>query len=88
MARSANAALMALQSEGVAFRRPWQPPLLEAWEGPFPPSAQRLPQHPQVAAERAVAFRRWRLRQASHACAQKVSIDAETKEEKTTDVDA
>ena len=58
---------MALHLEGVIFRRKWKPPKLQAWEGPFPDPTQRLPQHPVVAAERAAARKRWRLRQANRA---------------------
>jgi hypothetical protein len=60
MARSARAALMALRLSGVVFRRKWEPPLLKSWEGPFADPTQRLPQEPRVAAERAVARKRWR----------------------------
>lgn len=68
LARSASAALQALRLEGVVFRYPWEPAEeLEAWEGPFADPTQRLPQHPEVAAERAAARRRWRERQASRA---------------------
>ncbi len=63
LVRSARAALTALQRSGVVFRREWQPPQLEAWEGPFADPHQRLPQHPQVAAERSAARKRWRERQ-------------------------
>jgi hypothetical protein len=41
----------------------WKPP----WEGPFADPTRRLPQAPEVAAERAVARKRWRLRQANRA---------------------
>src|SRR3984885_11711064 len=50
MARSARAALTALHRSGVPFRRPWRPPELRAWEGPFDGSEKRLPQHPEVRA--------------------------------------
>jgi hypothetical protein len=46
MARSARAAMTALHRSGVVFRRPWEPPQLEAWEGPFADLNQRLPQEP------------------------------------------
>jgi hypothetical protein len=37
MARSANAAMMALYRSGMAFSRPWEPPQLVEWErGHFP----------------------------------------------------
>jgi hypothetical protein len=51
MARSARTALTALHLSNVPFRRRWKPPRLKPWEGPFADPAQRLPQHPQVAAE-------------------------------------
>ena len=63
MARSAGAALMALHLSGVVFRRPWQPPRLDPWEGPFTDPNQRLPQAPEVAARRRAARKRWRARQ-------------------------
>jgi hypothetical protein len=62
MARSARAALMALRRSGVPFRYEWEPPRLERWEGPFTDPTQRLPQHPEVAAERATAAKRRRER--------------------------
>jgi hypothetical protein len=84
MARSSRAALMALHLEGVVFRRKWKPPRLKPFEGPFNGSERRLPQHPVVAAERAAACRRWRLRQASRvrdtaklAVARDDAVDAE-----------
>lgn len=63
MARSARAAMTALARSRVPFRRPWKQPRLQAWEGPFPASAQRVPQHPAVAAtlRRAARLRRARL---------------------------
>src|SRR5215470_3143596 len=64
LARSARAALMALHLSGVVFRRKWKPPRLKLWEGPFA-DTQRLPQHPSVAAKRAAARKRWRLRHAT-----------------------
>jgi hypothetical protein len=63
MARTARAAITALQRSGVVFRRKWKPPKLQAWEGPFSDPTQRLPQHPRVAAERTAARQRWRARQ-------------------------
>jgi hypothetical protein len=63
MARSARAAMTALYLAGVAFRRPWEPPPLEPWEGPFADPHQRLPQAPEVKAERAAAYKRYRERQ-------------------------
>jgi hypothetical protein len=62
MARSANAAMMALHLSGVPFRQPWQPPPLEPWEGPFADPHQRLPQEPTVAAERRATMQAWRER--------------------------
>ena len=63
LVRSARAALMALHLSGVVFRRPWEPPRLEPWEGPFADPHRRLPQAPDVAARRRTARRRWRERQ-------------------------
>jgi hypothetical protein len=66
LARSAEAALVALRLH-VPFRHPWTPPPLEPWEGPFTGamicSRQRLPQAPEVAAQRRAAQRAWRERQ-------------------------
>jgi hypothetical protein len=62
--RSARAALMTLHLSGVVFRRKWEPPQLQPWEGPFSDPTQRLPQHPRVARERAEAKARYRLRRA------------------------
>lgn len=67
LARSAEAALVALCLSNVPFRHPWTPPPLEPWEGPFTGamicSRQRLPQAPEVAAQRRAAQRAWRERQ-------------------------
>jgi hypothetical protein len=63
MARSARAAMAGLQRAGVKFRRSWEPPQLEPWEGPFSDPNQRLPQEPGVRAERRAAQHRWRERQ-------------------------
>jgi hypothetical protein len=69
LARSAAAALEALRRSNVPFRRPWEPPQLQPYEGPFSfsdPNSdpnQRLPQHPEVAAQRREAQRAWRERQ-------------------------
>lgn len=60
MARSARAAMMALHFSGVVFRRKWKPPWLKPWEGPFA-NPTRLPQAPEVTAERREARRRYRL---------------------------
>src|SRR5262245_9918083 len=62
LARSVNAAMTALYRSGVPFRRPWQPPLLAAWEGPWENPEQRLPMHPQVRVERREARARWKAR--------------------------
>jgi hypothetical protein len=62
MARSARAALTALDRAGVPFRRPWRPVQLRPWEGPFSGAERRLPQHPEVAARQREACRRWRER--------------------------
>jgi len=67
LARSAEAALVALRLSNVPFRHPWTPPPLEPWHGPFTGamicSGQRLPQAPEVAAQRKAAQRAWRERQ-------------------------
>ena len=65
LARSAAAALEALRRSNVPFRRRWGPMPLAAWEGPFAVDdpRQRLPQHPEVAAQRRAAQRAWRERQ-------------------------
>jgi hypothetical protein len=66
VARSAAAAIEALRRSNVPFRQPWQPPQpLAAWEGTFiiTDPNQRLPQHPEVAAQRRAEQRRWRERQ-------------------------
>jgi hypothetical protein len=63
MARSARAAMTALYGSGVAFRRPWKPPSLEPWEGPFADPHRRLPQEPGVAARRRAEQRQYRERQ-------------------------
>jgi hypothetical protein len=62
MARSARAALVALHRSGVEFRRPWKPPSLQPWEGPFTGAERRLPQHPAVAARQREYARCWRER--------------------------
>jgi hypothetical protein len=64
LARSSRAAMVALHRAGVPLIK-WTPPksLLPAWEGPFDAAARRLPQHPQVAAARRAAQRRYRERQ-------------------------
>jgi hypothetical protein len=60
MARSARAALTALHRAGVPFRRPWKPPVLQPWEGPFTGDEARLPQHPSVLVYRREYNRHWR----------------------------
>lgn len=70
MARSVRAALMALQRSGVQFCRPWEPPSLADWEGPFADPDQRLPQAPEVAARRREERRRWRERKRMRRAAQ------------------
>ena len=67
MARSTNAAMTALRMSNIMFRREWKERKLKPWEGPFADPNKRLPQHPRVAAERAAARKRWRLRQANRA---------------------
>jgi hypothetical protein len=63
MVRTARAGLTALYREGAPFRRKWTPPKkLEPWEGPFENPHVRLPQHPDVARERAAAQQRYRER--------------------------
>ena len=62
MARSANAALVALQRAGVPFREPWEVPRLEPWEGPWEDPAQRLPQHSEIAAQSREANARYRAK--------------------------
>jgi hypothetical protein len=62
MARSANAAMMALYRSGMAFSRPWEPPQLVEWEGPFSNPHERLPQEPGVAARRRKEQRPYRER--------------------------
>jgi hypothetical protein len=68
LARSPRAALTALARVGVPFRRKWKPPRLEPWEGPFA-DVRRLPQAPEVAAQRREAVQRWRERQRSRKAA-------------------
>jgi hypothetical protein len=67
LVRSTRAALMALRLSGVEFRRPWMPPELRPWEGPFDDPTKRLPQAPDVAAHRREITRRWRARQRARA---------------------
>jgi hypothetical protein len=63
MVRTCRAALMALHLSGVPLRPPWTPQPLEPWEGPFADPNKRLPQAPEVKAERSAAHKRWRERQ-------------------------
>jgi hypothetical protein len=63
MARTWRTALTALHLSGVPLRPPWTPPPLEPWEGPFADPSERLPQAPEVAAQRREAQQRWRERQ-------------------------
>jgi hypothetical protein len=44
VAHGARAALMALRLSGVPFKRRWEPPRLQPWEGPFSDLSRRLPQ--------------------------------------------
>jgi hypothetical protein len=55
--------MTALYRSGVAFRRPWEPPPLQPWEGSFDDPHRRLPQHREVAARRRAEQRAWRERQ-------------------------
>jgi hypothetical protein len=63
LARSAPAALEALRRANVPVRREWKSPPLPLWQGPFTDPDERLPQAPEVAAQRRAAQRRWRERQ-------------------------
>jgi hypothetical protein len=47
---------------GAPFRREYTPQPLKPYEGPFLDPTQRLPQYPEVAAERREAARRYRRR--------------------------
>jgi len=78
MARSANAAIMALHLSGVQFLKLWQPPQLEPWEGPFADPHRRLPQEPTVAAERRASIRAWRERQRARKAAQPGTLQSPT----------
>ena len=70
MARSVDAVMMALYLSGVQLCRPWGPPPLEPWEGPFADPNKRLPQAPDVAARRREARRRERQRKRARKAAQ------------------
>jgi len=61
---------VALHRSRVPFRRKWEPPQLPDWEGPFANPTRKLPQAPDVAAERTAARKRWRERQRARAAAQ------------------
>jgi hypothetical protein len=80
MARSARAALVGLQRVGVQFCRPWDPPQTEAWEGPFFDPHRRLPQAPEVRAERFAILKRWRLRRKQKAAEQAATPEAAASE--------
>lgn len=75
LARTARAAMMALQLSGVVFRRSWKPPRLAPWEGPFADPTVPLPQHPRVKEERRLAQKRWRER---HKAARVAQAEAAT----------
>jgi hypothetical protein len=78
LARSVRASMMALNLEGVVFRRKWKPPRLKPWEGPFTDPNARLPQAPEVAAQRRAARKRWQLRQANRARERDAGTDIAT----------
>jgi hypothetical protein len=61
LVRSARAALTALARSGVKFRREWAEPALRPYEGPFC-EERRLPQAPEIAAQRRAAARLYRAR--------------------------
>jgi hypothetical protein len=76
VARSADAALEALRRH-IPFRREWKPASpLQPWEGPFEftDSRMRLPQHPEVRAERAAALKQWRQRQRERKAQQPMGV--------------
>jgi len=81
LARSARAALIALHLSGAVFRRKWKPPRLKPFEGPFADPNERLPQAPNVAAQRRVARRRGRLgaREATRLAAERDDAAGETR---------
>jgi hypothetical protein len=60
--RSARAGVEALRLSGVGFRRKWEPPRLQYWEGPFSNPMRRLPVPPEVIEERRIAARLQRQR--------------------------
>jgi hypothetical protein len=45
---------MVLHLSGVVFRRKWEPAQLQPWETPFADPNKRLPQAPDLAADRKV----------------------------------
>jgi hypothetical protein len=75
LARSAAAALQALHLAGVVFRRPWQEPRLQPWEGPFA-DPHRLPQAPEAAARRRIASQKSRQRQRARCEAERAALAA------------
>jgi hypothetical protein len=70
MARSARPAIVALYLSGVKFRRRYKPPRLEPCEGPFADPNERLPQAPEVAAQRRAATQQWRQHHRTRKAAQ------------------
>jgi hypothetical protein len=48
LVRTARAGLVALHRSRVPFRRPWTPPVLEAWEKPVTDPTQPMVWHPAV----------------------------------------
>jgi hypothetical protein len=63
LAFSARAAMVGLHRAGVPFRRRWEPPKLQIWEGPFSSLVPPPPLAPEVLEERRAAKQRWRERQ-------------------------
>jgi hypothetical protein len=84
LARGSASALRALQLSGVVFRKPWTPPRLEPWEGPFSGAdpAQRLPTAPEEAARVRTAMRRLRARRRA---AREAALAAERCQDKNID---
>jgi hypothetical protein len=72
LARTPAAFLLALHLSGVPLVG-WKPPKkpLPSWAGPFANPHARLPMHPVVARERAVAQRRYRERRREREAAQR-----------------
>jgi len=50
-----------------------EPPQLRPWEGPFADPTRRLPQAPEVAAQRRAAQQRWRERQRVRVAAERAA---------------